>query len=143
MLARDLYSEEHELFRAQFRRFAAAEIAPRIERWNREGTTDKATWRKTGEAGFLGAAAPAPYGGAGGDFLFDAVLMEEMARIRAHAMMLSLHSDVCMPYLVHYGTEEQKRKYLPGAISGEMSIDIAMNEHGAGTERRLEGCRRR
>jgi acyl-CoA dehydrogenase len=134
MLERDLYSEEHEFFRAQFRRFAEAEIAPRIERWNREGQTDKETWRKTGEAGFLGAAAPIEYGGAGGDFLFDAVLMEEMARIRAHAMMLSLHSDICIPYLVHYGSEEQKRKYLPRAISGETILAIAMTEPGAGSD---------
>jgi acyl-CoA dehydrogenase len=134
VLPRDLYSEDHELFRDQFRRFAEAEIAPRVERWNREGQSDKATWRRAGEAGFLGAAAPVEYGGAGGDFLFDAVLMEEMARLRAHAMMLSLHSDICMPYLVHYGTEEQKRKYLPGAISGETILAIAMTEPGAGSD---------
>jgi acyl-CoA dehydrogenase len=134
MLRRDLYSEEHELFRAQFRRFAEAEIAPRVERWNREGQTDKETWRRAGAEGFLGAAAPVEYGGAGGDFLFDAVLIEEMARIRAHAMMMSLHSDICMPYLVHYGTEEQKRRYLPGAIAGEIVLAIAMTEPGTGSD---------
>ena len=134
MLARDVYSEDHELFRAQFRRFAEAEIAPRVPGWNRDGKTDKETWRRVGEQGFLGAAAPVLYGGAGGDFLFDAVLMEEMARIRAHAMMMSLHSDICMPYLVHYGTEEQKRRYLPGAISGETVLAIAMTEPGTGSD---------
>jgi acyl-CoA dehydrogenase len=134
VLRRDLYSEEHELFRAQFRRFAEAEIAPRVERWNREGRSDRETWRRAGEAGFLGAAAPVEYGGAGGDFLFDAVLMEEMARIRAHAMMISLHSDICMPYLVHYGSEEQKRRFLPGAIAGEIVLAIAMSEPGAGSD---------
>jgi acyl-CoA dehydrogenase len=134
MLRRDLYSEEHELFRAQFRRFAEAEIAPRVERWNREGRTDKETWRRAGAEGFLGAAAPEEYGGAGGDFLFDAVLIEEMARIRAHAMMMSLHSDICMPYLVNYGTQEQKRRYVPGAISGEIVLAIAMTEPGTGSD---------
>jgi len=134
MLARDVYSEDHELFRAQFRRFAEAEIAPRVPAWNRDGKTDKETWRRAGEEGFLGAAAPVEYGGAGGDFLFDAVLIEEMARIRAHAMMMSLHSDICMPYLVHYGTEQQKRKYLPGAISGESVLAIAMTEPGTGSD---------
>jgi acyl-CoA dehydrogenase len=134
MLRRDLYSEEHELFRAQFRRFAEAEIAPRIERWNREGSTDKETWRRAGAEGFLGAAAPEAYGGAGGDFLFDAVLIEEMARIRAHAMMMSLHSDICMPYLVNYGSEEQKRRWLPGAIAGEIVLAIAMTEPGTGSD---------
>ncbi len=134
MLTRDVYSEEHELFRAQFRRFAEAEIAPRIPAWNRDGRTDKETWKRAGKEGFLGASAPVEYGGAGGDFLFDAVLMEEMARIRAHAMMMSLHSDICMPYLVHYGSEEQKRRYLPGAISGEIVLAIAMTEPGTGSD---------
>jgi len=134
MLARDVYSEEHELFRAQFRRFAEAEIAPRIPVWNRDGKTDKETWKRAGQEGFLGASAPVEYGGAGGDFLFDAVLMEEMARIRAHAMMMSLHSDICMPYLVHYASEEQKRRYLPGAISGEIVLAIAMTEPGTGSD---------
>jgi acyl-CoA dehydrogenase len=134
MLARDVYSEDHELFRAQFRRFAEAEIAPRVPGWNRDGRTDKETWKRAGQEGFLGAAAPVEYGGAGGDFLFEAVLIEEMARIRAHAMMISLHSDICMPYLVHYATAEQKRKYLPGAISGEIVLAIAMTEPGTGSD---------
>ena len=134
MLRRDVYSEEHEIFRAQFRRFAEAEIAPQVARWNREGQSDKQSWRRVGEAGYLGAAAPAEYGGAGGDFLFDAVLIEEMARLRAHAMMLSLHSDICLPYLVHYGSEEQKRRFVPGAISGEIVLAIAMTEPGAGSD---------
>jgi len=134
MLPRDLYSEEHEIFRAQFRRFAEAEIAPRVARWNREGRSDRETWRQVGEAGYLGAAVPAEYGGAGGDFLFDAVLIEEMARLRAHAMMLSLHSDICLPYLLHYGSEEQKRRFVPGAVSGETVLAIAMTEPGAGSD---------
>ncbi len=98
-MQREIFSDEHDLFRAQFRRFAEAEIAPRVEKWNREGKTDCETWRRVGEEGFLGANAPEAYGGAGADFLFDVVLIEEMARIRGHAMMLSLHSDICMPYL--------------------------------------------
>jgi acyl-CoA dehydrogenase len=134
MLPRDVFGEEHELFRAQFRRFAEAELAPKLERWNREGRTDAESWRRAGAEGFLGACAPVEYGGAGGDFLFDAVIMEEMARIRAHAMMISLHSDICMPYLVHYGTPEQKQRWLPGAISGETILAIAMTEPGTGSD---------
>jgi acyl-CoA dehydrogenase len=134
MLPRDVFGEEHELFRAQFRRFAEAELAPKLERWNREGRTDPEAWQRAGAEGFLGACAPVEYGGAGGDFLFDAVIMEEMARIRAHAMMISLHSDICMPYLVHYGTPEQKQRWLPGAISGETILAIAMTEPGTGSD---------
>ena len=133
-MKRDIFSEEHELFRQQCRRFAEAEIAPKVEKWNREGVSDRETWRRAGEEGFLGAAAPVEYGGAGGDFLFDAVIMEEMARIRAHAMMISLHSDICMPYLVAYASEEQKRRYLTGAIAGDIILAIAMTEPGAGSD---------
>ncbi|MBW2267755.1 MAG: acyl-CoA dehydrogenase family protein [Deltaproteobacteria bacterium] len=133
-MQRDIFSEEHELFRAQFRRFAEAEIVPKVEAWNRAGSSDRDTWRRAGEEGFLGAAAPVEYGGAGGDFLFDVVLIEEMAALRAHAMMLSLHSDICMPYLVAYGSEAQKQKYLSGAISGDTLLAIAMTEPGTGSD---------
>jgi len=133
-MRRDIFSDEHELFRDEFRRFAEAEIAPQVDAWNRAGTTDKATWKKLGEAGFLGANAPEEYGGAGGDFLFDAIIMEELARIRAHALMVSLHSDICMPYLKEYGDEEQKRKWLAGAIAGDVVLAIAMTEPGTGSD---------
>ena len=133
-MRRDIFGEEHELFRNEFRRFAEAEIAPKVEGWNRDGLTDRETWRKVGAAGYLGAHAPEEYGGAGGDFLFDAIVMEELARIRAHALMVSLHSDICMPYLLTYGSEKQKRRYLPGAISGECILAIAMTEPGTGSD---------
>lgn len=133
-MRREIFSEEHDLFRAQFRRFAEAEIVPKIEKWNRAGKTDRETWRRAGEEGFLGAHAPTEYGGAGGDFLFDVVIMEEMARIRAHAMMISLHCDICMPYLVSYGSEEQKRRHLTRAIAGETILAVAMTEPGTGSD---------
>ena len=133
-MQRDIFSEEHELFRQQFRRFAEAEIEPKVEKWNREGITDRETWRRAGEEGFLGANAPEEYGGAGADFIYDAIIMEEMARIRAHAMMISLHSDICMPYLKVYASHEQKEKYLTGAIAGETLLAIAMTEPGTGSD---------
>jgi len=133
-MRREIFGDEHELFRNEFRRFAAAEIAPRVAEWNRAGTTDKATWKKLGQAGYLGANAPEEYGGAGGDFLFDAIIMEELADIRAHALMVSLHSDICMPYLKEYGSEEQKQKWLTGAISGDVILAVAMTEPGTGSD---------
>jgi len=133
-MRRDVFSEEHDLFRAQFRRFAEAEIEPRIPEWNARGMTDRETWRRCGAEGFLGPNAPEEYGGAGAGFLFSAIVMEELSRVRAHAMMVSLHSDIVMPYLIHYGTEEQKRRYLPGAISGEIILGIAMTEPGTGSD---------
>lgn len=133
-MRREIFTPEHELFREQFRRFAEREIAPKIPLWNTRGMTDRETWRRAGEEGFLGANQPVEYGGSGGDFLYDAIIMEEMADLRAHAMMISLHCDICMPYLVSYGTEQQKRKYLVPAIRGELILGIAMTEPGAGSD---------
>lgn len=133
-MQRDHFTAEHELFRDQFRRFAQKEIEPKIAEWNDRGMSDRQTWRRAGAQGFLGACAPAEYGGAGADFFYDAIIMEEMARIRAHAMMISLHSDICVPYVVSYGTEEQKRHYLPGTISGDILMGIAMTEPGTGSD---------
>ncbi len=133
-MKRDIFTKEHELFRQQFRRFAEREIVPKIPEWNQRGMTDRETWRKAGAEGFLGANQPVEYGGAGGDFLFDAIIMEEMADLRAHAMMISLHCDICMPYLTSYGTEDQKRRYLVPAMRGELILGIAMTEPGAGSD---------
>ena len=133
-MRRTIFGDEHELFRSEFRRFAEAEIEPKIAGWNEQGSTDRATWKRCGEQGFLGPNAPEEYGGAGADFLFSAVVMEELARIRAHALMISLHSDICMPYLTRFGSEAQKEKYLPGTISGDTILAIAMTEPGTGSD---------
>jgi acyl-CoA dehydrogenase len=133
-MRRDVFSPDHDLFRDQFRRFAEREIVPKIEGWNARGMSDRESWRRMGEKGFLGAHAPVEYGGAGGDFLFDAVVMEELAWLRAHGLMMSLHSDICMPYVIHHGSEEQKRRYLPKVISGEMILGVAMTEPGTGSD---------
>lgn len=133
-MKRDIFGPDHELFREQFRKFAEKEIAPKVASWNERGMSDRETWRKAGAAGFLGANQPVEYGGAGGDFLYDAIVIEEMADLRAHAMMISLHSDIVMPYLLHYGTEEQKRRYVPGAIAGEILLAVAMTEPGTGSD---------
>jgi acyl-CoA dehydrogenase len=133
-MKRDIFSEEHELFRDQFRRFAEKEIEPKIAGWNAQGMSDRETWNRCGEAGFLGANQPEEYGGSGGDFLYDAIIMEELARIRAHALMISLHSDICIPYVLGYGTQEQKKRFLPGAIAGEILLGIAMTEPGTGSD---------
>jgi acyl-CoA dehydrogenase len=133
-MRRDIFSEEHEMFRTQVRRFVESELVPKIEGWNRAGMSDRESWRKMGAAGYLGANAPAEYGGAGADFLFDAIVVEELSRVRAHGLMMALHSDVIMPYLTTYGSEEQKRRYLTRAISGETILAIAMTEPGTGSD---------
>ena len=133
-MQRDIFTEEHEQFRDQFRRFAQKELEPKVPEWNARGMSDRESWRKAGAAGFLGACAPVEYGGAGGDFLYDAIIMEELAWIRAHGMMISLHSDICLPYIETFGNAEQKQKYLPGTISGDIILGIAMTEPGTGSD---------
>jgi acyl-CoA dehydrogenase len=133
-MRRELFTEEHEMFRAQVRRFVENEIVPKVPQWNQAGMSDRESWRKLGAAGFLGANAPAEYGGGGADFLYDAIVIEEMSRVRAHGLMMALHSDICLPYLTAYGSAEQKRRYVPGAISGELILAIAMTEPGTGSD---------
>src|SRR4051794_33119797 len=133
-MRRDVFTEEHELFRQQFRRFAEKEVEPKIAQWNRDGITDRDTWRRMGEEGFLGPALPEEYGGGGGDFLYDAIVMEELSWRRAHGLMTSVHSSICLPYILHYGTDAQKQQYLPPAIGGELLVGICMTEPGTGSD---------
>jgi acyl-CoA dehydrogenase len=138
-MRRDVFTEEHDLFRRQLRRFCEREVVPKVERWNRDGLTDRETWLRLGAEGYLGPALPEAYGGGGGDFLYDAIVMEELAWIRAHGLMTSVHSSICLPYIASYGGEEQKRRYLPPAIRGELLVGICMSEPGAGSD--LQGIR--
>jgi acyl-CoA dehydrogenase len=133
-MRREIFSEEHELFRVQFRRFVEAEVEPHVLAWNAAGITPRAIWKRMGEEGYLGANQPVEYGGAGADFLYDAIIMEELAYARAHALQASLHTDICLPYLASYGTEEQKRRYLVPAIAGDCLLAIAMTEPGTGSD---------
>ena len=134
MLRRDAFGEEHDLFRAQVRRFCEKEIEPRIAGWNRDGITDRETWRRLGEQGFLGPALPEAYGGGGGDFFYDAIVMEELSYRRAHGLMTTVHTSICLPYIASYGTEAQKQRYLPPAIRGELLVGICMTEPAAGSD---------
>ena len=133
-MQRDIFSDEHEMLREQFRRFVRSEIEPKIDGWNRAGISDRESWKRCGTEGYLGANAPEEFGGSGGDFLFNAIIIEEMAYARAHGLQLSLHTDICMPYLTTYGSREQKEKYLRGAISGDIILAIAMTEPGTGSD---------
>ncbi len=133
-MRREIFSEEHDLFREQFRRFVQEEVEPHVQAWNEAGITPRRIWKRMGEEGYLGANQPEAYGGAGGDFLFDAVIMEELAYARAHALQASLHTDICVPYLTTYATEEQKQRWLVPAIAGDCLVAIAMTEPGTGSD---------
>lgn len=136
--ARTAFSEEHELFRDSVRRFFARELTPHLDRWEEQGEIDKTFWRKAGEAGLLCPTVPEDYGGLGLDYGYNAVIDEELAYLGSTAG-IGLHSDIVAPYLVHYGSEEMKRRWLPKMISGETPTAIAMTEPGAGSD--LQGIR--
>ena len=120
MIARTLFGEEHELFRASVRRFFETELAPRHEAWEDAGVVERAAWTRAGELGFLCTAIPEAYGGAGADRRYATILMEEQARLNLTGLGFALHSDIVAPYIDHYGTEAQKRRWLPGMAKGEL-----------------------
>ena len=105
MIPRTIFSEEHEIFRTTVRRFVADEIVPHYLDWERDGVVPRALWRKAGEQGLLGMTMPEAYGGAGADFLYSAILIEEQGRALASGPAFSLHNDIVVPYLLHYGSE--------------------------------------
>ena len=119
-MARSLYKDEHELFRKTVTAFIDREIAPHYERWEKEGQASREVWKKAGEAGLLLTDIPEDYGGAGADFLYSAVMIEEMAKRVYTAPGFRLHSDIVAPYIFNYGTEEQKRTWLPRMAKGEV-----------------------
>ncbi|HRD98726.1 MAG TPA: acyl-CoA dehydrogenase family protein [Rubrivivax sp.] len=136
-----LSGPEHDAFRATVRRFVQDEIAPRHAQWEREGQVPKALWRRAGELGLLCLTMPEAYGGAGVDFSYSAIVVEEMMRVGATGPLFYLHSDIIAPYLLHYGSEAQKQQWLPRMASGEVISAIGMTEPGAGSD--LAGIRTR
>jgi acyl-CoA dehydrogenase len=128
------YKEEHRIFRDTFRKFLEKEIIPHIDEWEKEGIVPRWAWKKLGENGFLCTAVTAQYGGLEADFLYSAILVEEMSRANFHGLSARLHSDVVVPYIVQLASEEQKKKYLPLCISGDMLMAIAMSEPAAGSD---------
>ena len=133
-MRRDVFEAEHDLFRDQVRRFVEREVAPRVAGWNAAGQCDREIWRMAGEQGFLGASVPEEYGGSGADYRYDAIVMEELTYQRAHSFMMSLHSSICLPYLISFASEEQKQRFLPPAVAGECLFGIAMTEPAAGSD---------
>ena len=139
MIPRTLFSPEHELFRDQVKRFIAEEIAPHHDSWEKAGIVPRDLWLRAGAAGLLCTSVPEEYGGAGGDFLFGAIMIEEMARAGMTGPTFYLHSDIVSPYLVRYGTEEQKRRWLPPMVRGEVITALGMTEPSGGSD--LQGMK--
>jgi acyl-CoA dehydrogenase len=110
-----------------------------VARWRRNKVVDRDMWTRAGEAGLLGLSMPEAYGGAGGDYRHEVVLMEQLGRKGVDGFGASLHNAIVMPYILHYGTEEQKRRWLPRMATGELVSAIAMTEPGAGSD--LQGVK--
>ncbi|MEM7798300.1 MAG: acyl-CoA dehydrogenase family protein [Chloroflexota bacterium] len=130
-----MYEEEHRMFRDAFRQFLDKEVVPYEEEWSKAGIVDRDLWRKAGENGFLALEVPEKFDGMGvNDFRFNTILSEEMARTGATAPGFSVHSDIVVPYIEAYGSDEQKARWLPGCASGEIIAAIAMTEPGTGSD---------
>ncbi|HEY3261000.1 MAG TPA: acyl-CoA dehydrogenase family protein [Pseudonocardiaceae bacterium] len=136
-MRRQVYDSDHEAFRRSVRVFLAREMAPHIERWERDQLVPREVFTAAGKLGFLGMAVPEEYGGGGvDDFRFNAVIDEELFRsvVGSAGLGISLHNDVCLPYFLDLATAEQKQRWLPGIASGELITAIAMTEPGMGSD---------
>ncbi len=141
-LPRKLFNEEHELFRQSVRDFIAKEITPYNAEWEKQKMVSRESWKKLGENGFLGMQAPEELGGMNiQDFRYNAILIEELglSGCSGPAIGYPLHSDIVMPYILHYGTPEAKQNYIPSMVSGDLIGAVAMTEPGAGSD--LQGMR--
>jgi len=139
-MERDLFDDEHLLFREVVREFMAREVAPNHHWWEEDGIVPREIWQKAGELDMFGFSVPEEYGGTGvRDFRFNAIIVEEIMRHGATGLGFSLHNDVVAPYLVDLTDDEQKRRWLPGFAKGELITAIAMTEPEAGSD--LQGMR--
>lgn len=139
MIPRTLFDADLDGFRDSVRKFLEQEAVPHHAQWEKDGQVSRAIWQKAGELGFLCPAMPEAYGGAGADFRYSAVIMEEVSRAGLSGLGWALHSDIVAPYILNYGSDEQKDYYLPRLARGEMIGAIAMTEPGAGSD--LQGVK--
>ena len=134
MFKRTLFSQEHEMFRDTVRKFIEKEIAPYHAQWEHDGIVPRDLWLKAGEAGMLCCTIPEEYGGLGLDYLFDVVVFEEMARSGFTGPGFLIHCDLVATYIKSFGTEEQKKHWLPKMVSGEAIGSLGMTEPHAGSD---------
>ena len=135
MIERNIFSEEHEMWRESVRKFVEKEIVPHHERWEKEGIVPRELWLKAGEAGMLCCTVPEEYGGLGLGYLEHVIACEEIARASgAIGLSYGAHTNLCINQIARWGSAEQKTKYLPPLISGEHLGSLAMSEAGAGSD---------
>ena len=138
--APSILEQEHEDFRRTVRSFLEKEVVPHHDQWEKDGQVSREVWAKAGEQGLLCFDVDEEYGGAGvKDFRYNMVVAEEMCRVGASGPGFPVHTDIIVPYISQLGTDEQKARWLPGLVSGELISAIAMTEPGAGSD--LQGIR--
>ncbi|ASQ94805.1 acyl-CoA dehydrogenase family protein [Streptomyces sp. 11-1-2] len=134
-MRRTVFNEDHEAFRETIRDFIAAEVVPYYDQWREAGQAPRDFYKKLGELGVFGIEVPEEYGGAGEtSFKFNAVITEETARAGVSFGGSSVHTALCLPYLLKYANEEQKRRWLPSFVTGDLMTAIAMTEPGTGSD---------
>lgn len=134
MIERSIFSEEHEIFRESVRRFIEREIVPYHARWEEDGVVPRELWLKAGAEGLLCCTVPEEYGGLGLDYLFDVVVFEELWRVGASGPGFLIHVDLVATYILSFGTDEQKRYWLPRMVRGEAIGSLGMTEPHAGSD---------
>ena len=135
-----IYEQEHEDFRRTVRAFMEKEVVPHHEQWEKDGQVSREVWRRAGETGLLCFDVEEQHGGAGiADFRYNAIISEEISKVGASGLGFPVHTDIIVPYISQLGTDEQKARWLPGLVSGELISAIAMTEPGAGSD--LQGVR--
>jgi acyl-CoA dehydrogenase len=134
MIERTLFREEHNIFRESVRRFVEREIVPFHAQWEKDGIVPRDLWLKAGAEGLLCCTVPEQYGGLGLDYLFDVVVFEELWRVGASGPGFLIHTDLVATYLLSFGTEEQKRTWLPKMVRGEAIGSLGMTEPHAGSD---------
>lgn len=139
MIKRTVFETEHDMFRDSFRKFLQEEAVPFHEQWEKDGQVSRELWKKAGEYGFLSPTVPEEFGGVEVDFRYNAIVDEEVANFGLSGIGFGLHSDIAVPYIMAYGSEEQKKKYLPGCVNGDIVTAIAMTEPGTGSD--LQGVK--
>jgi len=137
--ARSIFNSDHDMFRGQVRRWMRERLAPLQTSFEEEGQPSKEIWKEMGNQGMLGVSIPAEVGGIGASFLEEAIVAEEMSYANCASPAMAVHSTICMPYLVHYGTKEQQERYLPPMTAGECVASVGMTEPDAGSD--LQGIR--
>ena len=134
-MQRNLFEQEHLMFRDAVRRFVEKEVKPYHEQWEQEGIVSRAVWRKAGELGLLGIDVPERYGGGGvKDFRYNAIVLEELALAGASGIGIAVHNDIVVPYLLAYANDEQQARWLPKICSGECITAIGMTEPNTGSD---------